>query len=43
VREVGRIDSTPTRQPRALTADERTPWLDAVEAGEKAKRWICRT
>jgi integrase len=39
VREVGRIDSTPARKPRALTADERTQWLDAVEANAKARRW----
>jgi integrase len=39
VREVGRIDSTPARQPRSLTAEERTQWLDAVEAEEKSRRW----
>jgi integrase len=39
VREVGRIDSRPRRQPRSLTADERRAWLDAVEASEKARTW----
>jgi integrase len=39
VREVGQIDSEPSRPPRALTADERKQWLDAVEANEKARRW----
>lgn len=39
VREVARIDSTPLRQPRSLTADERQQWLSAVEASAKAKAW----
>jgi integrase len=39
VREVGQIDSDPSRPPRALTADERKQWLDAVEANKKARRW----
>ena len=39
VREVGRIDSTPVRRPRALTAEERTQWLGAVEANKQAREW----
>ncbi|GLY27436.1 site-specific integrase [Kineosporia sp. NBRC 101731] len=39
VREVGRIDSTPKRRPRAMTAAERKQWLDAVESSEKARTW----
>ena len=39
VREVARIESTPLRQPRSLTAEERQQWLSAVEASDKAKAW----
>ena len=39
VREVGRIESTPRRRPRSLSADEREAWLKAVEASEKAVTW----
>jgi integrase len=39
IREVARIDSTPARPPRALTAEERERWLDAVRASEKATDW----
>jgi integrase len=39
VPEVGRIDSTPVRRPRALTAQERKPWLDAVESNKQAREW----
>lgn len=39
VREVGRIDSEPRRPPRALNAEERTAWLDALAASRKAQDW----
>ncbi|GAA3218956.1 site-specific integrase [Pseudonocardia petroleophila] len=39
VREVGRIESTPRRQPRSLSADERREWLAAVESSRKARDW----
>jgi integrase len=39
VREVARIDRAPARAPRALTADERKQWLDAVEASKQARQW----
>lgn len=39
VREVGRIESTPKRRPRALSAEERHAWLTAVEASERATTW----
>jgi len=39
VREVARIDSAPSRPPRALTTEERQEWLDAVSANEKAQDW----
>jgi integrase len=39
VREVGRIDSTARRPPRALTGAERDQWLAAVEASALARRW----
>ena len=39
VREVARIDGAPKRRPRALTAGERSQWLAAVEASERARLW----
>lgn len=39
VREVARIDGTPKRRPRALTAEERQQWLDAVEMDKRARDW----
>ena len=39
VREVARIEGTPKRRPRALTADERQQWLNAVESNDAARRW----
>jgi integrase len=39
IREVARIDSTPARPPRSLTAEERGRWLDAVRATERARDW----
>ncbi|HET9657113.1 MAG TPA: site-specific integrase [Kineosporiaceae bacterium] len=39
VREVGRIESTPARPPRALTAADRKQWLDALEADKHARAW----
>jgi len=39
VREVARIDSKPKRRPRALTAAERTQWLQALERSERAQDW----
>ncbi|MBN9100934.1 MAG: site-specific integrase [Pseudonocardia sp.] len=39
VREVGRIESLPRRQPRALSAEQRQEWLDVVEASEQARTW----
>ena len=39
VREVGRIDSPPRRQPRALTAEERQAWIDVVKSSKKAQDW----
>src|SRR5947209_8502821 len=39
VREVARIESTPRRPPRSLSAQERQQWLSAVQASEKAKAW----
>lgn len=39
VREVGRIDSEARRPPRALSAEERRAWLDAVGASQKARDW----
>lgn len=39
VREVARIEGTPKRRPRALTAEERRQWLDAVENSDAAQRW----
>lgn len=35
-REVDRIENQPKSQPRALSADERRAWFDAVEADPKA-------
>jgi integrase len=39
VREVVRIDGTPKRRPRSLTAEERQQWLDAVEADKRSRDW----
>lgn len=39
VREVARIDSEPSRQPRSLDAGERRQWLDLLEADQKACTW----
>ncbi len=39
VREVGRIDSPPRRQPRALTGGERQGWLDVMKSSTKAQTW----
>lgn len=39
VRETARIEGTPRRKPRALTAEERQQWLAALEASEPARLW----
>jgi integrase len=39
VRETARIEGTPQRKPRALTAEERQQWLAALEASEPARVW----
>jgi integrase len=39
VRETARIEGTPRRKPRALTAEERQQWLAALEASELARVW----
>jgi integrase len=39
VREVGRIEATPRRKPKSLTAEERQQWLDALEASQPAQAW----
>jgi integrase len=39
VRETARIEGSPRRKPRALTAQERRQWLAALEASEPARRW----
>jgi integrase len=39
VRETARIEGSPRRKPRALTAQERQQWLAALEASEPARRW----
>jgi integrase len=39
VRLVRRIDGTPNRKPRALSATERRQWLDALEASKQARLW----
>ncbi len=39
VREVERIESPPANPPRALTADERRRWLEAIEAMPQAVTW----
>jgi integrase len=39
VREVGRIEGTPARLPRALSAEEREQWLKAVGASKQARDW----
>ncbi len=39
VRETARIEGTPRRKPRALTAEERQQWLAALQASEPAPLW----
>ncbi len=39
VRETARIEGTPRRKPRALTAQERQQWLAALETSEAARLW----
>lgn len=39
VREVARIDSKPTKPPRAMTAAERQAWIDVIDADERARTW----
>jgi integrase len=39
VRETARIEGTPRRKPKALTAEERQRWLAALEASEPARLW----
>jgi integrase len=39
VREAARIEGTPRRKPRALTAEERRQWLDLLQASEPARVW----
>lgn len=39
VRETARIEGTPRRKPRALTAQERQQWLVALEASKAARLW----
>ncbi|MHA6806042.1 site-specific integrase [Salinifilum ghardaiensis] len=39
VRETSRLDGSGSKQPRALTQEERVRWLDQLEADEKAVRW----
>jgi integrase len=39
VREVTRIEGTPARRPRSLSAEERDQWLKAVEANKRAREW----
>jgi integrase len=39
VREVARIEGMPKRRPRALTADERRLWIDALNNNERAQAW----
>jgi integrase len=39
VRETTRIEGTPQRKPRALTAEERHQWLAALQASESARVW----
>jgi integrase len=39
VRETARIEGTPRRKPRALTAEERQHWLAALDASEPARVW----
>ena len=39
VRETSRLDGSGSKQPRALTREERVRWLDQLEADEKAVRW----
>ena len=38
-REVGRIESTPRRPPRSLSAAERQQWLKALESNDLARSW----
>jgi integrase len=39
VRETARIEGTPRRKPRALTAEERQQWLAALKFSEPAQVW----
>jgi integrase len=39
VRETARIEGTPGRKPRSLTAQERQQWLAALQASEAARLW----
>jgi integrase len=39
VRETARIEGTPQRKPRSLTAQERQQWLAALQASEPARLW----
>jgi len=39
VRETARIEGTPRRKPRALTAQERQQWLAALQVSEAARLW----
>lgn len=39
IREVARIESTPTRPPRALSVVERQAWLEGVETDDQARSW----
>ena len=39
VRETARIEGTPQRKPRSLTAQERQQWLTALQASEAARLW----
>jgi integrase len=39
IRDVARIENPAKRRPRALTADERATWLNAVEDDERAREW----
>ncbi|MGH3973652.1 MAG: hypothetical protein ACRDS9_10045 [Pseudonocardiaceae bacterium] len=45
VRETARIEGTPRRKPRTLTAEERQQWLAALQASEPpgyGTCWTCR-
>ncbi|MGH8904179.1 MAG: hypothetical protein ACRDYA_21475 [Egibacteraceae bacterium] len=39
VRETARIEGTPRRKPRSMTAEERQQWRAALEASEPARLW----